>query len=238
MNYSTVAHWTPRLKIYIKQLCVSSLSFLTLPFFTPTEDGVKQFFKANYYEKPDDLVFDGSNNGYYSKIELLPDFKMRENVSVIDLGSGQGSLYLWLKNIGITIKQYIGIDFAIKSRILDEHGFLVNDDIFNVSKYLLTSEDIIFMCNSLCYIDDVLFIEILDCLNKGNELFILDPVPNLFWDAHFNGVKPIYRKYDYVVSLLMNHGFCIKGTVQDYLFKIGNLYISPMSYCIHSQKQN
>lgn len=236
-KYRVVAQWVPGLKKYIKQLCMSSFSFLTLPFFTPTEDGVKKFFKSNYYEKQDDFVFDGSTNGYYSKMKLLADFKLWENNSIIDLGSGQGSLYIWLKSIGIRIKRYTGIDFSIKGGSVDEHGVLVNDNISNIAKYLSTSNNIVFMCNSFCYIEDDLFIKILDDLNNGNELFIIDPAPNLFWDAHFNGVRPIYRKYSNVVSLLMDHGFSVKGIVQDYLFKIGNLCIFPMSYCIHSQKQ-
>lgn len=237
MNYRVVAQWIPGLKKYIKQLCVSSLSFMTLPFFTPKEDGVKKFFKSNYYEKQDDLVFDGSTNGYYSKVELLTDFKSWENVSVIDLGSGQGSLYAWLKSIGIPISRYVGIDFSIEDISIDEYGILVNDDISNVYDYLSNSNDVIFMCNSLCYIEDELFIKILEDLKSGNELFIIDPAPNLFWDTHFNGIKPIYRKYSDVVSLLKHYGFTIEDTVRDYLLKIGNLYISSMSYCIHSQKQ-
>lgn len=237
MRYRVVAKWIPGFKKYIKQLCVSSISFLTLPFYAPKEDGVKKFFSSNYYEKQDELVFDGSTNGYYSKVELLTNFKLRDNISIIDLGSGQGSLYAWLKRIGIPIKQYIGIDFSIRGRSIDKHGILVNDDISNVYKYLSNSNDIVFMCNSLCYIGNELFIKILDALNTGNELYIIDPAPNLFWDAHFNGIKPIYRKYSAVVSLLMDHGFSIEGTVQDYLLKIGSLYISPLSYCIHSKKQ-
>lgn len=36
------------------------------------------------------------------------------------------------------------------------------------------------MCNSLCYIEDELFIKTLESLNIGNELFIIDSAPNLF----------------------------------------------------------
>ncbi len=237
MIYKVVAEWIPGFKKYMRQLYVSAVSFITLPFFIPKKDGIRKFFISNYYEKQDDLLFDGSTNGYYSKIELLVDFKSWHNVSILDLGSGNGSLYYWLRQRRLSISRYTGIDFSIRNRNIDDCGILKNDDIANAYKYLSGSNDIIFMCNSLCYIEDGLFIDVLNSLYTGSELIIIDPSPNIFWDAHFNGVKPIYRKCEEVASILEEHGFFVEGVAQDYLFRIRRVFLSPLSFCIRCIKK-
>lgn len=154
----------------------------------------------------------------------------------MDLGYGQGSFLMWLKHNAISYQEYQGIDFAINHHIQDESSAFINDNILNAYKYIQNSNDIITMCNSLCYITDEDFCFILSSLESGNRI-IIDPSPNLFWDAHFDGVKPIYRGLRTVMKMLTENGFRVDSSMQDYLFKIGEVYCSPLSFGIFATKE-
>jgi SAM-dependent methyltransferase len=231
-----VAGWIPKKTLLWKQLFVSAKSFLTLPLYKPREDGIQVFFRHNYYVKPDGLIFDGTTLGYYSKIKSIVDIRTLNNKVVIDLGCGQKSLLCWLNEEGISPCKYIGVDFAVEA--VNDNIYVANDDINNVDKYLAENGNAIVMCNVLCYINDSAFSSVLCKLNTDDEIIILDPSPNLFWDAHFNGVKPIYRKINEVKNYLVREGFTIFNMVQDYYMKLGNNFIFPFSYCIHAIKRN
>lgn len=232
-----LARWLPSPMLFVKQIYVSIKSYLTLPFFVPQENGVQKFFKRNYYTAPDELVFDGSTKGYLSKINGIVNLDKWTELSVIDLGCGCGTLLKWILENGFSIAKYVGIDFSIKTEKGNGKYTFVNDNVNNFDKYIENKETIIFMCNSLCYIDDDTFIEILCKVQEGMTMVIIDPAPNIFWDAHFNGVKPIYRTREIVCSILTEQGYVIDNTISDYLLKIKSRYFGEISYGICAYKQ-
>lgn len=237
MYYKEKAVWLPKLNVFVKQIMVSIISYLTLPFYKEKKNAIQRFFIDNYYNTPDGLVFDGTSSGYFDRINLLIDFSLLPDMRFVDLGCGQGSLVFWLQNNKISYQEYLGIDFAIKQSKKENSVVFINDSILNAGRYIRSSDDIIMMCNSLCYITDEEFAIILSSLKKGNRIIIIDPSPNLFWDAHFEGIKPIYRKRKTVLKLLNDSGFIIDSSIQDYLFKMGTIYCMPLSYGIYAIKK-
>lgn len=235
-NSKELASWLPNISLFLKQLCVSLLSYITLPFFRVKENGILLFFQNNYYVEPDGLVFDGSTTGYFSKIHHLLDLESLSEMEVIDLGCGQGALYKWFRKNNVFVKRYIGIDFSIKYTQLDDLSFLVCDDINNIRKYLSDKKTVITLCNSLCYINDDIFSAVLNSLCIGTHIAIIEPSPNLFWDAHFNGIRPIYRSQNSVCEYLRKHGFMIESVTSDFLFRLGDIYCSKLSYGIYAYK--
>lgn len=236
-NYKEQAKWIPKAKLFMKQIMVSIFSYLTLPLFKEKKNGIQEFFKKNYYVEPDGLVFDGTSSGYFSRVKYLSDTSILSQRTVLDLGCGQGTFYFWMCKNNIPVKQYIGIDFSIKTYKLNNNCKFICDDIINLRKYLLAEIHTVVMCNLLCYIDDNTFIKILSDMNSKDSVIIIDPAPNIFWDAHFDGVKPIYRTLENVCVLLKKQGFIIENIMSDYLFKIGTYYISELSYGVCAFKK-
>jgi hypothetical protein len=236
MMVKEIARWLPRKPLLIKQLVVSAKSFLTLPFYKPQVNGVQFLFKNIYYVKPDALVFDGTTFGYYSKIKRVLDLSCLNGRTIIDLGCGKNALFHWLKEEGVSQFSYIGIDFAIDSTGISNEPCVVNDDIIYVNRYLNDSKNIIVMCNVLCYTNDENFNTVLHGLGANDAVLLIEPSPNLFWDAHFSGIKPIYRRIGETTQLLEKEGFEILSSVQDYYFNIADNYIFPLSYCLYAIK--
>ena len=230
-------NWMPKNKLLLKQLLVSTASFITLPFFKSRADGVREFFYANYCDKPDGLIFDGTTSGYFSKIEVLVDLAILDKQVIFDIGCGDGALLKWIKGKNVRFKKYIGIDFAYIPTVTIVDTEFILDDAFNVSKHFKPyQKQISFMTNSACYFDIDLLDKILYSFRKGDELIITEPSPNIFWDAHFKGVKPIYRNLNKLRGILQASDFEILEEVQDYAVKLGNKYLFPLSYCIHAKK--
>lgn len=234
-SYKEKAIWLPNHKKFVKQIIVSFISYLTLPLFRKKNDGIRAFFKKNYYEKPDDLVFDGTSSGYFSRIEKLLDNKEMNNRVVLDLGCGQGSLLKWLNQNSIKFKEYVGIDFAIEPQETGNVKFICGN-IENVEEYITNHNIFVFMCNSLCYLEKSTFLKILSSFNHGTGLIIIEPTPNIFWDAHFCGVKPVYRPLHITCKILEDAGYTIISTFQDYYFQFGNFYGLGLSYGIYAIK--
>lgn len=235
-NYKEQASWLPKAGKFIKQITVSFVSYITLPVFKEKEDGIRDFFKRNYYIKSDELVFDGTSTGYFLRIKNLLDISMLSDKVVLDLGCGRGSLLHWLQKNRISFKKYIGIDFSVKTCTINQNCVMICDNIKNIKNYLSDEQSLIVMCNSLCYTDTEIFINILDSIQPGNGILIIEPAPNIFWDAHFDGIKPIYRTLEKTCSLLSCKGFVIENTMSDYLFAIGSHYFGKLSYGIYAYK--
>lgn len=235
-NYNSRAIWLPNCNKFLKQLAVSLISYITLPFFHQRRDGVKEFFNKNYYGAPDDLIFDGTSSGYFDRIRKLLGDRRYEFHVILDLGCGQGSLYHWLNGNSIKYKKYMGVDFAITPYEFQNAQFACGN-ICDIKSYITEDESLAFMCNSLCYIENSVFTTILSSLQKNSGIIVIDPTPNLFWDAHFCGVKPIYRSMKQTCELLQNAGFEIVNTHQDYLLGWKNHYAIGLSYGIFAVKR-
>ena len=230
-------NWMPKNTLLLKQLLVSTTSFITLPFFKPQPDGILKFFYSNYCEEPDGLIFDGTTSGYFSKIERVIDLKMLDKQVVFDIGCGDGTLLKWLRNKGVEFKKYIGVDFAYVPAIISEEAEFFLDDASNIDNHFEPYQtQTSFMTNSACYLDTSLLEQVLHNFRRRDKLIITEPSPNLFWDAHFNGVKPIYRKISEIEKILLFCGFEVLDKVQDYGIKIGSKFYFPLSYCLYAQK--
>ena len=237
MMIKELAGWLPNRRLLYRQLCESLKSVITLPFYRPRENGIQTFFHDNYYVKKDGLVFDGTTSGYLSKISKAIDLKSLNDRTIIDLGCGKKTFYYWLVQNSVTPAKYIGIDFSIND---ESEGIscVVNDDITSIDRYLSGEKNIVVMSNSLCYMHDTKINTVLSKIRTGDEVIILDPSPNFFWDAHFNGIKPIYRNVEKVLYHLENSGFTLLNIVQDYWMKLFRVYLFPLSYCIYMVKSN
>lgn len=232
-----IAKWLPQKRVLIRQLFVSTVSYFTLPFFYKAENATKIFFEKNYYIKPDGLVFDGNNLEFYSKISKTCNLGNLYNKNILDLGCGLCSLYNWLRSSNVDFKQYIGIDFAIRGGALSSQDFCVSDNVNNLDKYFIGQKKIIFLTNVVCYLNNKQFVDILRKCNPEDELIIVEPSPSIFWDAHFNNIKPVYRKVGIIKDTLVEEHFDVLGSTQDYVLKLGQHYIFPLSYCLHAKKK-
>lgn len=237
MNSKEKANWLPSMPLLIKQLFISAISFLTLPCYKPKENGIQNFFVDNYYVKPDGLVFDGSTKGYYEKVKRVISEGVLNNQIIVDIGCGRGVFYFWLVTERYSVKKYIGIDFSIRDRKVDEKCFLYNDHAANINKYISEECCILFMSNVVCYLSDSIFKDIMCSLRKGDKIIIIEPSPNLFWDAHFCGIKPNYRNIRDMIRLIEDEELEVINTVQDYFMRIGRRYLFPVSYCIYATKK-
>lgn len=213
------AWWLPRPWLFCKQIIVSLWSYITLPLFSEKENGIRDFFEKTYYIKSDGLIFDGNTNGYFDKARDLIGKTYRD--VVFDLGCGGNEcLYWWLIKNAIEFRSYVGIDFSIREKKINKKARLINDDLRKYDEYRKSGETaMIVLSNSLCYLSDSKLSEVLKHFVPGDEILIIDPEPNLFWDAHFAGIKPVYRTHEEVIKKLEECGFEINALSVDYLLK-------------------
>lgn len=235
------ANWLPNRFIFWKQIFVSLLSYMTLPFFKRKDGAILEFFRKNYYEKPDGLIFDGTSSDYYSQIErMFPLDSFKESL-IIDLGCGQGHFYKWLINKKISVYQYTGIDIAIDEQDLDKNAKIYSGSITQLNQISLHRFENIrrffIFSNSLCYATDEEVASAIAFCQEGDNIFIIEPYPHLFWDAHFDGIKPIYRTDSETIKLLTQHGFAILFTSIDYIPFEKYFLFGQVSYCIHAKKE-
>lgn len=174
--------------------------------------------------------------GYFSRIKKIFNVSEFSKSTTIDLGCGQGAFYNWLCDNRICTKAYIGIDFAIKPCKKNDFCTFICDDIRNIHKYLRNEPYIVVLCNVLCYLEDNTIREVFDALNMSTRIIIIEPAPNIFWDAHFNGIKPIYRTYNEVCLLLKEYNCTVENSIRDYFFKVSKFYFAEMSYGITAVK--
>lgn len=232
------ATWLPPIDVFLWQILVSIKSYLTLLFFSPKKDGVKRFFISNYHVKKDELIFDGSSNGYFGQIEKVLNLSLLEGGKIVDLGCGTGALYGWLQSKNINVQMYIGVDFAYVAKTDGSVKICHEDNVSWVqdpSNYGYIFNANIIMSNSLCYTNDPDLLNIFSQCKNAKRIIIIEPYPNLFWDAHFDGVRPIYRKHPVVSKALRENGFSIKAISIDHIFSIRHRYIGPISYCIFAE---
>lgn len=234
------AKWLPSISKLCLQYLISFISYCTLPFFIPKDDAIKDFFKKNYYIKCDNFIFDGHTNGYYSQLDIITKSQF-DDKRIIDIGCGQCGLYHWLNQNGIKYKQYIGIDFAMEECQLSSNDFLYNKSVyefFRSENYLNEkTENIYFMVNSICYLSDKELNCLFEKIDTKDKVVIIDPNPNLFWDAHFSGVRPIYRNINNMISILTKYNIEIIQSSVDYHWKFEKKYMDALSYMIFASKR-
>ena len=231
------ATWLGSKSRILRQLIVSLWSFITLPFMRPRLDATQLYFKKIYSGYNDDLLFDGKDYRYLHQIECVYNIDNLTARKVLDFGAGDGVLYRWLCSCNTIPKEYKGLDFANTNRNLGKNSSLIN---VNISEYEFEEDSLesttSFMINVLCYINDKSFRNIIGASKTGQEFVIIDPVPGIFWDAHFDGIKLFYRKPSKVFRVLGESGWEIHNISFDYGVKIFNKHLFPLSYCVYAKK--
>lgn len=226
------ATWLGSRTRIIKQIVVSMLSFITLPFARHNDKAIGEYFKKVYYKKPDPLIFDGNELAYYNIIDLVvmsSEFSLK---NIIDIGCGKGSFYKWLKSSSKNFSSYLGIDIALRDTQLTENAKIVNCDVLSYSEKL-PHNNFVVLINSLCYFSEDRMLNVFT--NKDIcSLLLIEPVPSLFWDAHFSNIKLFYRNPVFVKDLLVDYGFEIIDMAVDYGIKNNHVCLCPLSYCIYA----
>ncbi len=229
------ARWIHNQSIF-KQFYVSALSYLKNPFCRKYKGATRQFFIKNYYDRPDELVFDGNNNAYFDKLHCCGPLNSVHFNTIYDCGCGNGSFLDYIERNHFIYEKYIGVDFAKKNQHLSPKADIVCSDVSDFD-YSFVGNTMMFFSNVFCYLSDDQIIKIVDKI-KNNVTFgkcvyvvILEPVPGIFWDATFDGVKLYYRKMTALSAYFS--GFIVGRMSTDYLFCYKKKYFFPLSYaCI------
>ncbi len=223
------ADWIESKFKFFKQIIITIKSIITLPIFKKKNSAIKDFFYNNYNVKKDEYIWDSNSNNYLNQILFNIEKDYLDDTKILDSGCGTGKFYEWLKDQNIKFRCYVGIDFAIKDSDLSMNAKLVNSDLkdYDYSKY-----NLFIFINVFCYLNDIELQQVFEKIPLESKLIIIEPSPNLFWDKHFNNIKPNYRKLSNMLKRLYNFNFKINSISEDYFFKIINFYFSHASYCI------
>jgi hypothetical protein len=236
--YHRKATWLGPLNRVVKQFLVSILSHLTNPFCRIQKGALKKYFISIYTQSSfDDLLFDGKDGRYFDKIQDVYRLHDIKKSNLIDIGCGDATFYYWLKSIRSIPITYLGIDVAHPSQTINNSAKIVNLDVIDYSlKNKSIQPSLLMMSNSICYMDDDRFNFILKNSSDGTETLIIEPIPSLFWDAHFSGVKLYYRNVPEIILRLQTYDWVVCNICIDYM--IYNTYISkiPLSACIYAKK--
>ena len=238
IEYHTRAVWLGSIGRVVKQYLVSTISYLTYPFIATKADATKKYFQSIYNNTlTDDLLFDGKNSKYFEKILNIYCLNKFEKKDVIDIGCGEAAFFFWLNKVGVTPNRYLGVDIAHPATEITESAKIVNSDIEN---YPLGNDtlkpSVLILSNSLCYINDKRFDRILKESTSETEALIIEPIPGLFWDAHFSEVKLYYRELSKIVAHFESFGWAIQGICIDYLISCRFFTLFPLSVCIYTKK--
>lgn len=235
--HKSVANWLPNRKLLLKQIFLSAWSYITLPFSKNNQGGVQNFFHQNYYHEPDGLIFDGSNSFYFSRLFQMVDVNGLKEKTIVDLGCGKATLYIWMMNHKISFMKYVGIDFAVDSKVLCEGSQIIQSSIMNINNFNHDGDCLFFLSNVICFLTIDELRHSLSNLSSQSEVLIIEPSPGLFWDAHFNGIHPVYRSIESLTEILNNEGIRIVNSMQDYMVKCLGTFCFPMSYCLYGVKK-
>ena len=219
-----------------KQFAISFWSRVTLPFVSYKENAAKDFFREIYNGKTDPYLFDGKSQQYLHQVLNVVELNALNRLRVIDIGSGNGVLYHWLVQNCVKLQSYLGIDFAHRSESIDSVAQILNADVINLGSRDLHNADICVLVNCACYLDSDRLNHLLSNLPVGCQIIIIDPIPGLFWDAHFDGVKLFYLSYKKMSDLLYRNDFIIERKSVDFHIKFLSFYFNPLSYCLRATK--
>lgn len=231
------ANWIKFNTLTLRQYFIGILSYITLPFATFKKGAIKVYFEKIYNGFRDDFLFDGKRGLYFEQLLFLIKDKDFKKANIIDLGSGNGALYFWLLNNGFNFDKYIGYDFAHKDFLINDTASIINIDITKIENDSQPPNSVYFLINVLCYLDKTQIQEVFNKLKPTSSLIIIEPVPSVFWDAHFNNVKIHYRKRDEVVYFLKEREYSVFSSSVDYLFQFKKLHFLPLCYSIYAYKE-
>ncbi|MFH2065652.1 MAG: hypothetical protein ABIK15_10685 [Pseudomonadota bacterium] len=230
--HTRIAEWVKVHPFFWKQMLVGTLSFIIPGEKSLNTNSTKDFFINHYFHQQDPYVFDGSSDKYFNQLQpAINDINSFGNI--IDLGCGKFKLLTFLKKNSFKYESYIGFDFACPEEAISEKEKTYRLDFRSEKcQYVTKNESTVFAINTFCYIKNIKDIYLLNKANKliAKRLIVLEPWPGLFWDRHFDGIWPTYRKPDLLAKNLAEIGWHREGQYNYYLFKICGKYLIPMSY--------
>lgn len=220
---------------FVQQICESLLALMRVAPKNYSQEAIRNFFQNHREKEPDPFVFDGSTDGYCQQIiPILPDSMANQ---YMDLGCGSAKLYDFLNSRLIPFRKYVGVDFApTSSQSIYRLDFeIINTTIQDESivELALPGTHLVFI-NSICYQDRLDKILLLQhaARSRENSLIIVEPFPGIFWDKHFSGIRPKYRSMPELIGELENMGWRLQKQAIFYLFKLGPLWIWPLTYAV------
>lgn len=230
--YKSHANWMGTPRHIVKQLLVSMKSYVVYPFAKKRTDATQKYFSRIYDRSfVDDLIFDAHSDSYLDKTKFLFQKGQYTYDYIFDCGCGEGNFLKYLEENKVDYENYIGIDFAISERIASNKIRFIKENIVSYNYNLFNGRTLFFLSNVLCYLSDEDLMTFLSKIKKDKvTMIIADPIPGVFWDATFAGVKLFYRKLRKVKGILQNQGFKVTGVAKDYAITIGNICLFPMSY--------
>lgn len=235
MEKKSVALWTGGIVHTIIQFGISIKSYLLLPFIKEKPNAVKKYWSEIYSgQKNDNYIFDGKTSTYYKcLLNCIYEIANVKNRTVVDLGCGNGSLFYWLRQNGIQIGSYKGIDFSYPDCNLADDSKIMNG---NITEYHAKEQDIITIVNCCCYLNDNEFDTMIRNISSATDILIIEPVPSIFWDKQFNNIVLHYRSRNDFLLLFKENGYSCSYSEVDYLYKLRDKYIFPLKYLVHFQK--
>lgn len=225
------ANWLGNKKKIFKQFFVSLLSYISYPFRKKNNKAAKKYF-TSIYDKSlcDELIFDGNNSAYLDKVKILFSKDVCFNV-VYDCGCGEGSFLCFMKLNHWKYSNYIGLDYAIKDKNISINEKILNADFVEYDFNFNGDNSLFVFVNVLCYLsNDEIETVLKKIRGEGKTLLIVEPIPGLFWDATFSGVRLYYRSIKKLSKLLNKYGFEKTHCSIDYMIKFKNSYMFPLSY--------
>jgi SAM-dependent methyltransferase len=229
-----VANWLGHPRRVILQLLISGWSYVTLPTANYRNGAVYEYFSELNNGKPETFIFDGKDGRYLEQIKMIYDINNFKDKDILDLGCGNGSFFNWLLMQNINPKSYIGVDFAHPEKMLNNNARITQKDIASIDLDEFSASTIT-VVNVLVYLNTNIVNSILKARKQDAELIIIDPIPGLFWDAYWGGVRLFYRKPSRIMEMLKSAGWQIKGLSIDYGIKWMNYFIFPLSYCLNAK---
>ena len=221
---------------FLRQLLVGALSHLVSKPGALAAPVVQGFFRGRY-SASDPSIFDCRTAGYCDPI--LEEIRQRRTTVVVDLGCGDGALCSCMREAGIEVPEYIGLDFAIVDRKIGERAHLLNCDVRQSVPAIVRDKSArtITLINTLCYlprIEDVALLQ-LGSARTGDTCLVMEPYPGWFWDRSFAGIQPLYRPPTEVASDLASLGWHIRE-ITIHHSRLGGLRLFPISYLIAADR--
>ena len=136
----------------VKQCCVGALSYLR-GNGTLSPESVRAYFREQYLDPFDDLIFDGNDFQYHAQLEN--DLPWLESSNVVDFGCGEATFYSFLVSHSVDFKSYLGVDFATEGRELANNAKTIQSDAKTALDMVsFEGSAVAVFCNVACYMVD------------------------------------------------------------------------------------
>jgi len=193
----------------VKQCFVGALSHLR-GNGTLSPESVRAYFRKQYLDPFDDLIFDGNDFRYHAQLER--DLSSLEGSNVVDFGCGKATFYTFLVSQSVDFKSYFGVDFATEGREFASNARTIQSDAKTALDTLsFKGPAVAVFCNSACYMQDQTLATIA-CDARIEGVLLLEPYPGFFWDRSFNRISPKYRYPEQLMRLIEACGYGIKSS--------------------------